>query len=330
MALTFLLLSLSVTRAFAEPRVRVAALISPANAAMTARIGAELAAGGFELQLAQPLSWPPSRQEIAEIARKERAIAGLALIPHDDVLEIWIVDRVTGKTVVRELPSEPDQQSAQDRADLVAICALETLRATLLELTVVHHSQGEVAPPPAVRALLRPEPSRFALRVGTGVGYSGDSLGPAVELGVAGSVALLPHLHLGLDAFVPLTAPTLTGPEGQAEVGASLMGAFTEVSLTDPSARADVMVGGGAWVALLTLRGRAQPSYLGTSVQVVTLVPHLDLGARARLGRRIAFIARVSGAVATPKANVRFAGRDVAAWGRPFVLGAMMIEVGLD
>jgi hypothetical protein len=135
---------------------------------------------------------------------------------------------------------------------------------------------------------------------------------------------------LGLDTFVPLRASTFTGPEGEAELGVSLMGAFAEVSLTDPLARADVMVGGGAWVALLSLRGRAQPSYLGSSVQVVTLVPHLDLAARARIGRRIAFIARASGAVATPKANVRFAGREVAAWGRPFMLGAIMIEVGLD
>jgi hypothetical protein len=65
-------------------------------------------------------------------------------------------------------------------------------------------------------------------------------------------------------------------------------------------------------------------------VQIVTLVPHLDLGGRARISRRIAFLARVSGALATPKPNVRFAGRDVAVWGRPLVLGAMMLEVGLD
>lgn len=330
MVLAFLLLSLSAALARGQHPPRVAALIPPANAAMTARIRAELAAAGFELRAAEPRSLPPSRNEIAAFARKEQAIAGLALISSENAIEIWIVDRVTGKTVVRELSSKPGQQSEQDRVDLVAICTLETLRATLLEVTVARHTRGEVASPSAVRALLSPGPSRFALRVASAVGYGSDSLGPAVELGLSGTVAILPRLRLGLDAFVPLTTPALTGPEGRAELGLSLVGAFVEGSLTDPLALADVMVGGGAWLGVLTLRGRAQSSYVDSTVQVVTLVPHLDLGARARLSRRIAFLARVSGAVATPKANVRFAGREVATWGRPFALGALMLEVGLD
>jgi hypothetical protein len=264
------------------------------------------------------------------MARREGAIAGLALIASANTIEIWIVDRVTGKTVVRELSSKPGELSEQDQVDLVAICTLETLRATLMEVTVTRHSRGEVAPPPAVRALLGAEPSRFSLRVASAVGYGSGSLGPALELGLAGTAALLPRLRLGLDAFMPLTTPAFTGPEGRAELGLALGGAFVEASLTDPAARADVLVGGGAWLGLLTLRGGAQPPYVGSSLRIVTLMPHLDLGARARIGRSIAFLARVSGALATPKANVRFAGRDVAAWGRPFVLGAMMLEVGLD
>jgi hypothetical protein len=330
MVLAFLLLSLSAALARGEQPSRVAALIPAANAALTTRIKAELAAAGFELRLAEPRSWPPTREQIAELARKEQAIAGLSLISNEDTIEIWIVDRVTGKTVVRVLPAKAGEQSEQDQLDLVAICTLETLRATLLEVTVASHSRGEVAAPSAVRALLSAEPSRFSLRVASAVGYGSNSLGPSLELGLSGTAALLPRWRLGLDLFVPLTTPALTGPEGRAELGLSLAGAFVEASLTDPVARADVMVAGGAWVGLLTLRGGAQPPYVGSSVQVAMLLPHLDLGARARISRRIAFLGRVSGAVATPKANVRFAGREVAVWGRPFVLGAVMLEVGLD
>lgn len=309
---------------------RVAALMQPAKAVITTRLRAELAGAGFELRLAEPASWPPSREEIAEIARKEQAIAGLALISSENAIEIWIVDRVTGKTVVRVLALRSDQQSEQDQVDLIAICTIETLRATLMEITVPRHTAGELPPPSEVRALVKAEPSRFALRLASALGYGSGSLGGAVELGVSGTAAVLPRLRLGLDTFVPLTTPALSGAEGRAELSLFLAGAFAEGSVTDPAATVDVMVGGGAWLGLLTLRGGAQPPYVGSSVQIMTLLPHLDLGARARISRRIAFLGRASAALATPKTNVRFAGRDVAVWGEPFLLGAVMLEVGID
>jgi hypothetical protein len=330
MVLAFLLLSFVAALARGEQQPRIAALVPSADAAITTRISAELAAAGFELLLAEPRRWPPSRQEIAEIARRERAIAGLALISNQNTIEIWIVDRITGKTVVRTLVVNPGAQSEQEQMDLVAICTIETLRATLMEISVPRHTRGEIAPTSAVRALVRAEPSRFSLRIAGALGYGSDELPAAVELGLAGTVAVLPGLRLGLDTFVPLTTPALTGPEGRAELALSLAGAFVEMSLTDPAARANVVLGGGAWVGLLTLRGGAEPPYVGSSLQIVTLLPHLDLGARARISRRIAVLARVSGALATPKTNVRFAGRGVASWGQPFVLGAIMFEVGLD
>lgn len=330
MVLAFLLLSFSSALARGEQSPRIAALVPAANAAISLRIKAELAAAGFELRLVEPQSLSPSREEIAELARKEEAIAGLALIAKENTIEIWIVDRVTGKTVVRVLAWKPGEPGEQDQVDLVAICTIETLRATLMETSVRRHTRGEVAPPPAVRTLLRAEPSRVSLRVGSALGYGSNALGAAAELGLAATAAVLPRLRLGLDAFAPLTTPALEGPEGRAELGLYLAGAFVEASLMNPAASADVMLGGGAWLGLLTLSGGAQPPYVGSSLQIVTLVPHLDLGGRARISRRIAFLARVSGALATPKANVRFAGRDVAVWGRPLVLGAMMLEVGLD
>jgi hypothetical protein len=330
MVLAFLLLSLVAALARAEQPPRIAGLVPSANSAITLRISAELAAAGFELLLAEPRSWPPSREEIAEIARRERAIAGLALIWHENTIEIWIVDRVTGKTVVRTLVSKAGAPSEQEQMDLVAICTLETLRATLMEISVPRHTRGEVAPPSAVRALVRAEPSRFALRIAGAVGYGSAELPAATELGLAGTMAVLPRLRLGLDTFVPLTTPALTGPEGRAELAVFLAGAFFESSLTDPAARADVLLGGGAWLGLLTLRGGAESPYVGSSLEIVTLMPHLDLGARVRISSRIAVLARVSGALATPKVNVRFAGRDVTSWGQPFALGAIMLEVGLD
>ena len=72
MVLAFWLLSSWTALARGEQAPRVATLVPPASAAMTARIRAELAAAGFELRVVQPLRWPPSRDELAELARKSR------------------------------------------------------------------------------------------------------------------------------------------------------------------------------------------------------------------------------------------------------------------
>lgn len=328
-AVVLVLSLLRAARARADDRPRVAALVSSLRPAALARLRAELTAAGFELQVAQPPRWPPSRDEIVEIARREGAVAALAVIPRGTEVEIWLVDRVTGKTVVRELVS--DRGAPSDDADLVAICAVEMLRATLMEIALPHPSRGEIAPSPAVRALVRPDRSRFAVRIASAVGFGGPgALGPVEQIGLCLIGAVRPRLRLGLDGFIPLIDATVTGPEGRAEVGLWLLGAFVEGSLTDPSARVDVIVGGGAWFSVLSMTGGAVAPYVARSVQVKTLATHLDLGARARLARRVALVVRLSGAVATPEAAVRFAGRNVASWGRPFALGALLLEVGLD
>ena len=87
MIFSFLSLSASALPVRGEEPARIAALMPPAEAAVTARIRAELSAAGFELQIAEPRGWPPSREEIAQIARREGAVAGLALISSENVCE---------------------------------------------------------------------------------------------------------------------------------------------------------------------------------------------------------------------------------------------------
>ncbi len=314
----------------AEERSRIVALVPPTDTVTLTRLKAELAAAGFDLRAVQPSRWAPTRDDIRDIARRENAIAGMALLPREGTVEIWIVDRVTGKTVLREVAAGVAGQGVEETAELVAICAVETLRATLMETALPYPSRGEIAAPTAVRDLLRSRPSRFAARVSGAVGYGFGSLGLEGAVGVSAIATLSPHLRVGLDGLLPVTTPTVAGPEGRAEVRRSLAGAFFEAALIGPGARFGCTLGGGAWLGVLSVRGAADPPYVGRSDRVMTLVPHIDAGGTVRISDRIAVGLRFSGAIAAPEAVVRFAGRDVANWGRPFVLATLGLEVGLD
>ncbi len=329
MLFVLFVLSMATSLARAEERPLILALISPESARTVARLRAELTVAGFDLRLAQPPHWPPTRGEIEQLARAQGAAAALALIPHapKGVTEIWVVDRVTDKTLLRVFAPTDGQG---DQADLLAISAVETLRAALMEINLPHPARGEIPASAAARALVMTERNRFAARAAAAVGYSGGPLGPAAALGLAVTGALRPWLRLGVDGALPVVDGEVTGPEGRAAVRLWLAGAFAEASLTNPMARADLSVAAGLWVAALQMRGVAAAPYLGRTAAVTTLAPHVDVAARLRLARRLAVGARLSAAVAAPEAIVRLAGRDAAHWGRPFVLGALVFEVRLD
>jgi hypothetical protein len=313
-----------------EGRPAILAFVQPANGEALFRLRAELALAGFELRLAEGTGWPPARDEMERLARDRSAVAALALIPRDDgaATEIWVVDRVTGKTVVRVFTAA--RPSHGDEPELLAVSVVETLRATMMEINLPGPAAGEVAPPPAVRALVAPERRRVAVRLGGGIGYNREGAHTAWQLSLALTVALSPRLRVGLDGALPLTSADVTGPEGHADVRLWLAGPFLEVSLTDPTSRADLSLGAGVWGALLRMRGDADLPYTGVEADVTTVMPHADIGLRWRVGRRLGIGGAFTLAAATPEAVVRFSGRDAARWGRPFGLAMLVIEARLD
>lgn len=313
----------------AEARPSILAFVPAESFGALARLRAELGMAGLDLRLAQLEPWPPSRVRMEAVARQEGAVAALALIPEEGsgATQVWVVDRVTGKTVLRLFRAPPGHE---DEADLLAISAVETLRATLMEITLARRVEGELPPPPAVRALVAPERGRFAASVALAGSFSQGGLGPTLHLALSGTVALRRRLRLGVEGFLPLSGANATGPEGEADVRAWLAGPLIEASLTDPNGRADVRLGAGAWATLVRMRGEASEPYAGTTADVPTLLPHLDLMLGWRFARRLTVSARFSAAVAAPEVVVRFPGREAASWGRPLGLAALVIETRLD
>ncbi len=72
--------------------------------------------------------------------------------PSERGVEIWIADRVTGKTVLREMA---DDGGTPDRDAALALRAVELLRASLLEVGLPAPPPGEVPATPEIREKLR-------------------------------------------------------------------------------------------------------------------------------------------------------------------------------
>ena len=103
-----------------------------------------------------------------------------------NAVELWVVDKVTGKSVVRRVPYDPRSERAPKT---LAIRAIELLRSSFLEIDMATHERRNEStaapPPPAVirfveRERMARRPERFGAEVGGAAVMSIDGVGPAL------------------------------------------------------------------------------------------------------------------------------------------------------
>ncbi len=234
-ALTALATAVAPAEAGAEPRVLVLLLRPiPANAALgeaILRIRSELAAGGFDVTVtdiaAKELAADPrALMERAEQGLAPSATLGIVGDAEAGPTELWVVDRITGKTVVRRLAVEA---TADHRiSEVLAIRAQELLRASLVELLLQQSRPRVQAPPPEVRrwveqAMAPPRPAwRFALELGATAFGGAGGIGPALAPAVRVRLAVAEGWWLRLTAIGLGTRPTVHSDLGEARVSQSL------------------------------------------------------------------------------------------------------------
>jgi hypothetical protein len=322
-----LLAALLVTRPLlaGEGHPKIIAVLERANAGFLPRLRGELTSAGFDLVVVSPPSWPPTRQEIERIARDEGAIAGLSLVRAGTGVEMWVVDRVTSKTVFREVIAGTD-----DRDDSIAIRFVETLRATLIEIEQPRSRPGELAPPPEVNVLLTRAPSRFSVSLAGGPGYSPGGVGTTGHLGLSFIGAIHPRFGLALDGFLTPARTKVRGDEGQASIGLFLVGASFRFCPVNPSGLVRLWLGAGAWVGVMTMTGEAVAPYVNTRASSTSVIPHLDVAIRFSLTRRLSLGAGLAGGISVPSVAVQFDEHQVATWGRPLGLGSIALETSID
>ncbi|HEX7507911.1 MAG TPA: hypothetical protein VF550_14130 [Polyangia bacterium] len=181
------------------------------------RIKSELVAGGFQVAVADSEGGERGLDPRAWMMRAGQAQGPSATIGifgdlQQGTAELWVVDRITSKTVIRRL----EVQASSDRpiSEVLAIRAQEMLRASLVELLVEENRPAPIpSPPPEIQRRVKPVvEARFApwtlgleLGVSTfgGWGGIGPTLAPAARL----RMALDKHFWVRLTALGLGTRP---------------------------------------------------------------------------------------------------------------------------
>jgi hypothetical protein len=305
------------------------------------RLVAELGALGFAVVTVDPGDTPASRTALEAAARKAGAVAAIRAVLSEGGVEVWIADRVTGKTVLRAVESEgatPEPDAA------LALRAVELLRASLLEVALPTPPRGEVPATPEIRAqvALPPPPAPpppearapdaapvFRIAIGLGAMASPGGLGPAAALDLG--VAWMPSEHFGATLFaaIPLSRPDVEGAPGSADLAAGLGGLGARFLLTTRASRLAPAIDAGLAVVGLASKGIANAGFTSGSAFAATAAPYLRFGLAFAPTPRFRVRADLLGAVVVQGVSLQLAEREAATWGRPLGLLSAGVDVGL-
>jgi hypothetical protein len=300
------------------------------NEAIT-RIRGELVADGFDVRVVDAPLGADTASVLASADRQTNAAATLGLFLHADakLAEVWVVDRLTQKTVMRsvEMPAPADGSAPE----VLARRSVELLRASLLEMLVDTRERAVESPEPhtnasrwAARALERP--SRWGFEAGAlvlgGFGGVDGAVLPVARARFAFERRLAARLTLaGLG-----TRPEVETPHGSATVSQELgllelLGEIAPRSWLGPI----VSLGVGAYHA--GVDGSASFPYAG--LEEDRFVFAADFGAGLVFSLTSAFALSLEGHVllVTPRPVIRFLEVEAAELGNPLVSAALTLVV---
>ena len=317
----------------ADPVVTIA--VEELDDEVALRLRAELQELGFDPSIIQAPEAAPSRELLEANARDRGAVAAFRIVRSRWGVEVWIFDRVTNKTVLREVITgeEPDPAI---RAGVVATRSVELLRASLMELAAAHRVVTDPEIPRAVRELVEP-PRRpvvhrrtptLALAVGPALVVSAGGVGPSLGAALEVGIVLTPGLRLGALAVLPIVLDTVHSDSGQAVVAPLVFGGALSVRLRSWSRTVAPSLRIGLAAAILHVEDQAPADgTIARSDSSVSLLPLLGTSLRINLARRLRIVLAADVGAALPEATVEIAGRRVAAWGRPVILSTAALEL---
>lgn len=244
---------------------RIVVVTDDRSAPEAGRLIAELEALGFEVRIVAP---DPDAEDVparlAQTTRREDALAAIRMIrKQPSSIEVWLADRATNKTVLREVltadPRRGDSASSDEESrarEEVAVRAVELLRASLLETESPRGAKGEVLPGDAAKELARsglplpPAPSPpsqrpplpvrppalpplplghafrdFGIHAGVGALFAlSDYIQPAFALSL--DLRYMPSKRIGvaLGGFIPLVQPSYAVVDGLVDVSYGWIG----------------------------------------------------------------------------------------------------------
>ncbi|HEY3494440.1 MAG TPA: hypothetical protein VGK73_07135 [Polyangiaceae bacterium] len=258
------------------------------------RVEAELRIHRFETEVVEADPGAEPSAVLGQVAEAEKALASIGFVRHagKTSVEVWLVDRVSGKTTMRRL----EVGKSRDAANVLAIRTVDLLRMSLSEYDPEEPPPPDVVGverrplPEAVQKLATPETS-FRLRVEAMSVYDGPAFGFAY-----GPALGIHHVSAPLEFGVMLAGPLLGGEVetslGTASVWQELGWLEARLAAVE-RARFRLQFSAGGGVHLMQARGQANPPLLSRSDSVVSAIGALGLHAELGVSRSVGFAASV-------------------------------------
>lgn len=315
---------------------------TPAITEALTRIQGELTADGFEVVLVDSPGGLDPASTVGTDKQDLGAVASLGVFVDAGAhaAELRVMDRLTNKIVVRRTAIEAPETSRL--AEVLAVRAVELLRASLLELLIESRPPpvaGAPQPPPtemrlasqwAAHALRQERQSTWAIEAGTAVILGFGGIGPAL-LGV---IRICGVLVRPLSARVTIaglgTEPRVDAPSGAASGASATVSQqlglleFVAGPWADALVHPVVSVGAGALNATVAGQPGSGP-FVGLTSSNWSFVADAGAGLQLRLGPRFDVSFEAHAFVAQPYPVARFLDDDVSLGGRPSVLGSLTI-----
>jgi hypothetical protein len=309
--------------------VRPSAQTTVVSEAIT-RIRGELIADGFEVAIVDA---PPGSDPASVLARAGQvgapaATLGLFLQADASAAEVWVVDRLTNKTVVRSV--EISRSSAGSAPEVLARRSVELLRASLLEILVEARKRSTPSPAPPAQAArwvaraLEPRRSNWGVEAGAQVLGSFGGVGTAVLPVARGRVILSDRFAARLTISGLGTRPHVEALEGSATVNQALgllevIGELAPQSFLSPF----VCVGGGAYH--IGAEGSAAWPYDAFDPGRWAFAADLGAGVALSLTSSFALSLESHATLVTPRPVIRFVEVETAEIKNPLLGGALTL-----
>ena len=304
------------------------------------RLQGELTSAGFATEIVDAAAGdgPDGHESRAGLERlaERRGVDAVVAVVGDlspDSVEVWVIDKVTGKSVVRRVPFEPKAPRA---TRTLAIRAIELLRASFLEIDLAareRQNEPSAAPPPAVVHFMEMErlarhPERFGVEVGGAAVTSLDGVGLAVMPLLRFDWALVPWFVAQMALARLGTRPTIETKAGSAQVAQSygLLGACFRFR-TGERWRPVALFSAG--VLHTSVEGRADSPNQGRSAEQWSLLLDGGVGVALRMPDRFYLLLVAHAQMAEPYLAIRFMDTVVATSARPNLLLTLTIGAWL-
>jgi hypothetical protein len=294
------------------------------------RIRGELIADGFEVSIVDAPAGADPASVLARADRQASAAAtlGLFLQPDASAAELWVVDRLTNKTVVRRV--EIDRSSVGSAPEVLARRSVELLRASLLEILVDAKRRPLASPTPraqasrwAAQALEPPQP-HWGVEVGAQVLGGFGGVGPAIMPVLRGRVVVSDRFAARLTVSGLGTRPHVQAAEGTATVSQALGLLEGIVELAPQSwLRPAVSLGAGAYH--ISAEGSAAWPYEAFDPGRWAFAADVGTGLGLSLGSSFAICLEGHATLVTPRPVIRFVEVETAEIKSPLLGGALTL-----